>query len=131
MWQNVTVGFRTLAFHYYGNESYNPDALIYPGIGLGTVLSGTRTLTDGMIIAAARRLASLSPALKNPDDALLPDFGDAPAVNLEVAVAVVEQAVEEGSARVDWKKEDVRKRVTDAQWKPVYGQYVYDENGED
>ena len=111
-------------------NSYNLDALIYPGIGLGTILSRTRTLTDAMIIAATRRLASLSPALKDPDGALLPDFGDAPAVNLEVAIAVVEQAVEEGSARVDWKKEEVRRRVTNAQWKPVYGQYVYDENGE-
>jgi malate dehydrogenase (oxaloacetate-decarboxylating) len=37
-----------------------------------------------MIIAAAQRLASLSPALKDPDAALLPDFGDSPEVNVEV-----------------------------------------------
>lgn len=83
-----------------------------------------------MIIAATRRLATMSPALKDPDDALLPDFGDAPLVNLEVAIAVAEQAIEEGSAGVDWKKEDVRAKATADQWKPVYGQYEYDENGE-
>lgn len=108
-----------------------PDALIYPGIGLGAILSKTRTLTDSMIIAATRRLASLSPALKDPDDALLPDFGDAPSVNLEIAIAVAEQAVDEGSAGVDWKKEDIRAKATADQWKPVYGRYQYDENGDE
>jgi malate dehydrogenase (oxaloacetate-decarboxylating) len=83
-----------------------------------------------MILAATRRLASLSPALKDPDDALLPDFGDSSAVNLEVAIAVAEQSVEEGSAGVDWKKEDVRAKATDGQWKPIYGKYVYDATGE-
>jgi len=106
------------------------DALIYPGIGFGAVISQSRILTDSMIIAATRRLASLSPALKDPDDGLLPDFGDSPAVNLEVAIAVAEQAVEEGQARISSRKEDVRRVVTEAQWKPVYGEYVYDVSGE-
>ncbi|RDX50504.1 hypothetical protein OH76DRAFT_1349023 [Lentinus brumalis] len=106
------------------------NALIYPGLGLGAMLSKARSLTDTMIIAGTRRLASLAPALKDPDDALLPDFEEAPRVNYEVAVAVVEQAIEEGSADVDWKKEEVREKVKAAQWKPVYGTYVYDPEGE-
>ncbi|CAL1694897.1 unnamed protein product [Somion occarium] len=80
--------------------------------------------------AGTQRLAELSPALKDPDDALLPDFGDSPAVNLEVAIAVAEQAIEEGSAGVDWKKEEVRGKAKGKQWKPLYGQYEYDPNGE-
>ena len=87
-------------------------------------------MTDSMIIAGARRLASLSPALKDPDEALLPDFVDSPSVNFEVAVAVAEQAIEEGVAGVDWKKEEVREKAKDKQWLPIYGQYVYDEDGE-
>ncbi|KDQ62848.1 hypothetical protein JAAARDRAFT_28821 [Jaapia argillacea MUCL 33604] len=106
------------------------NALIYPGLGFGAVISKARKLTDTMIIAGTRRLASLSPALKDPDDALLPDFADAPAVNFEVAVAVAEQAIEEGSAGVDWKKEEVRGKVREKQWWPVYGKYVYDPEGE-
>ncbi|KAI0801437.1 hypothetical protein C8Q74DRAFT_1190964 [Fomes fomentarius] len=106
------------------------NALIYPGLGLGAMLSKARSLTDTMIIAGTRRLASLAPALQDPDDALLPDFEDAPRVNYEVAVAVVEQAIEEGGAGVEWKKEEVRERVREAQWKPVYGTYVYDPEGE-
>ena len=112
------------------NHGVAIDALIYPGIGFGAVVSQSRTLTDSMVIAATRRLASLSPALKYPDDGLLPDFGDSPAVNLEVAIAVVEQAIEEGHTGIGCKKEDVRRFVTEIQWKPVYEKYVYDTNGE-
>ena len=90
-------------------------------------------MTDTMIIAGAQRLASLSPALKDPDDALLPDFGDSPAVNFEVAVAVAKQAIEEGNAAGEaarWKEEEVRSRVRERAWRPVYAEYVYDEAGE-
>ncbi|KAJ3558281.1 hypothetical protein NM688_g1011 [Phlebia brevispora] len=105
------------------------NALIYPGLGFGAMLAKSRILTDRMIIAGTQRLASLSPALKNPEDALLPDFADAPAVNLEVAIAVAEQAIEEGNAGVDWKKEEVRNKAIEKQWKPVYGVYIYDPDG--
>jgi malate dehydrogenase (oxaloacetate-decarboxylating) len=65
--------------------------------------------------------------LKDPDDALLPDFADAPEVNFEVAVAVAEQAVEEGSADVHWKKEEAREKVRQHLWRPMYGEFVFDE----
>ncbi|KAF8899399.1 hypothetical protein BD779DRAFT_1488646 [Infundibulicybe gibba] len=113
------------------------NALIYPGLGFGSMLSQSRNMTDTMIIAGAQRLASLAPALKNPDYALLPDIGDAPGVNFEVAVAVAECAVEEGSAggpwaegKKGWRKEDVRERAREKVWRPVYGEYVYDEAGD-
>lgn len=106
------------------------NALIYPGIGFGAVLTESKTISDSMIIAGAQALASLSPALKDPDAALLPDFGDAPHVNFEVAVAVAEHAVEEGIAGVKWKKEEVRERVKERIWHPVYGTYHYDASGE-
>ncbi|KZV72678.1 hypothetical protein PENSPDRAFT_649614 [Peniophora sp. CONT] len=106
------------------------NALIYPGLGLGTVVSRSRSLTDSMILAGAQRLASLAPALKDPDDALLPAFEDAPEVNFEVSVAVAEKAIEEGTAGVSWTKEEVRDRVMESIWLPEYGTYVYDEQGE-
>lgn len=75
-------------------------------------------MSDTMIIAGTRRLASLSPALDHPDNALLPDFADSPNVNFEVAVAVAEQAIEEGVAGVDWKKEEVREKAKEKLWEP-------------
>ncbi|KAJ7103186.1 hypothetical protein B0H15DRAFT_811311 [Mycena belliarum] len=105
------------------------NALIYPGLGFGAIVSKSRRMTDTMIIAGARRLASLSPALKDADDALLPDFADAPQINFEVAVAVAEQAIEEGSADVTWTKEEARERVQKDLWLPIYGEYVYAKDG--
>ncbi|KAL1692091.1 hypothetical protein GGG16DRAFT_90404 [Schizophyllum commune] len=106
------------------------NALVYPGLGFGAMLAKSKRVTDTMIIAGAQRLAALSPALADPDDALLPDFGDAPDVNFEVGVAVAEQAVEEGTAGVRWAKEEVRKRAEEKRWQPVYGEYIYDPEGE-
>ena len=106
------------------------DALLYPGLGFGAVLSKARLLTDSMILAGAQRLATLSPALKDPDDALLPDFADAPSVNFEIAIAVAEQAIAEGIANVSWGDQEVRENAKRMQWLPVYEKYVYDENGE-
>jgi malate dehydrogenase (oxaloacetate-decarboxylating) len=106
------------------------NALIYPGLGFGAVLAKARSLSDSMILAGAQRLASLSPALKDPDDALLPDFADAPNVNFEIAVAVAEQAISEGIAGVEWNDQEVRERAKEVQWLPIYEEYVYDKNGE-
>ncbi|KAH8117926.1 hypothetical protein DFH11DRAFT_1571478 [Phellopilus nigrolimitatus] len=109
------------------------NALIYPGLGLGAIVSRARALSDKMIIAGAQRLAALSPALRDPDNALLPDFAESPSVNFEVAVAVAQAAIAEGLAgpeEKDWGVEEVREKVRERAWRPVYGEFVYDEDGE-
>ncbi|KAH9885403.1 hypothetical protein C8Q73DRAFT_749198 [Cubamyces lactineus] len=110
---------------YYDIAECN-NALIYPGLGYGAMITQARTLSDTMIIAGARRLAALSPALADPDSALLPDFSDARQVNTEVAIAVAEQAIAEGSATVDWDREEVRDRIAEKQWIPEYPDFIYD-----
>lgn len=127
--QSVTVGYFPFVSFSLGLITI-PDALIYPGLGFGAVLAKARSLSDSMILAGAQRLASLSPALKDPDDALLPDFADAAEVSFEVAVAVAEQAISEGIAGVEWNEQEVRERAKGLQWLPIYGEYVYDKKGE-
>ncbi|KAG8967503.1 NAD-dependent malic enzyme, mitochondrial [Tulasnella sp. 419] len=105
------------------------NALIYPGLGLGAVVTHSKKVSDSMIIAGAQALASLSPALRDPDDALLPDFQDAPDVNYEVAVAVAEHAIDEGLAGVEWGKDEVRERIKQRIWHPIYGVYEFDPEG--
>jgi hypothetical protein len=51
-----------------------------------------------MLMAGVHALASLSPALHNPEASLLPDLADVRKVSVEVAAAVVRQAVEDGNA---------------------------------
>lgn len=53
----------------------NAQALIYPGLGLGTILANATKMTDKMIVAGSKRLSELAPALKDPKKALLPEFG--------------------------------------------------------
>ncbi|PPQ73040.1 hypothetical protein CVT26_014658 [Gymnopilus dilepis] len=122
------------------------NALIYPGLGFGAVLSKSRRMTDTMLIEGAKRLAALSPALSTASDpeyngaAILPDFADAPRVNFEVAITVAEQAIREGSAGEEWSnlsfgttpeeiEQLVRKKATEKLWIPAYPEYIYDESG--
>ena len=125
------------------------NALVYPGIGFGAILSHSGTVTDTMLIESAKRLASLSPAvqatlnLKNSEqyeyngEALLPDFGIAPGVNFEIGIAVAEQAVKEGNANASWLAsgedvaEQIRIKAKEDVWVPVYLDYVYDKQGID
>ena len=52
-----------------------------------------------MLMAGVHALASLSPALENPEASLLPDLADVRAVSVHVAAAVVRQAVQDGNAQ--------------------------------
>ena len=45
---------------------------MYPALGLGTVLSKAKRLSDSMIAAAANALAEMSPAIDDANKGLLP-----------------------------------------------------------
>ncbi len=95
------------------------NIFIFPAVGLGVVAALARRVSDGMLLAAARRLAELSPALKDPAASLLPPLGDLRSVAVEVAAAVAEAAVREGLAPAA-SPEDLRARVAARQWFPAY-----------
>jgi malate dehydrogenase (oxaloacetate-decarboxylating) len=99
------------------------NCLVYPGIGLGCVLSRAKRCTDEMIVAAAHGLAELSPALKDPDKALLPDIEDVRETSVNVALNVIQQCVKEGLNRVKNIPEDpdkLRIWIKQQMWKPEY-----------
>jgi malate dehydrogenase (oxaloacetate-decarboxylating) len=41
-------------------EKHRPNALIFPGLGLGATVGRARRVSDGMLAAAAQALADLS-----------------------------------------------------------------------
>ncbi|KAI5478740.1 malic enzyme, mitochondrial [Pseudohyphozyma bogoriensis] len=96
------------------------NALVYPGLGLGVIVSKASKLSDGMITAGVAALAKLSPALVDPEDSLLPSLKDLRGVSTIVATAVANAARAEGIAGVeretDWEEDELRQR----QWDPVY-----------
>ncbi|OBT43397.1 hypothetical protein VE00_05722 [Pseudogymnoascus sp. WSF 3629] len=99
------------------------NALVFPGIGLGAVLSRTLLLSDKMLVAAVKALSAQSPALKDPARPLLPDVEDVREVSVQIAKAVVRQAVAEGLAREEGIPEDeleLDEWIRVQMWKPVY-----------
>ena len=78
------------------------NALIFPALGLGTILSKAAKLTDSMIVAGVEALSNLSPSLQDPDAGLLPDLEHVRAVSVVVAAAVMRQAKKEGQAKAEW-----------------------------
>lgn len=99
------------------------NVFIFPAMVLGVVGSGARRVTDSMMLAAARALADNSPALKDPSGSLLPPLTDLRRVALEIAVAVGMEAQKAGVAP-ELAEDDLRQRVTAAQWTPAYPSYT-------
>src|SRR5262249_36878349 len=73
------------------------NALIYPGIGLGTIVSRAEHVTDGMLLAASKAIAGLVD-LDRPGAGLLPDVANLRAASASVAVSVAEQAAKDAVA---------------------------------
>jgi malate dehydrogenase (oxaloacetate-decarboxylating) len=93
------------------------NAMLYPGLGLGTIVSRSRVVSVGMLAAAANALSSLV-AVRLPGASLLPHIDDLRSVTVTVAAAVVEAAVVEGLASVELP--DIVQQITDAMWHPQY-----------
>jgi len=94
------------------------NALIYPGIGLGTIVTRASHVTDGMLLAASEAIAGLVEA-GQPGAALLPDVENLRAVSASVAVAVAKRAEQDGVAQVQLA--DPVQAVQDAMWHAAYG----------
>ena len=99
------------------NNSY-----IFPGLALGILVSKATRVTDNMIMAAARTLASLSPARVDKNDALLPPISDSRKVGIIVGEAVAHQAIEDGVAAPEGS-ESMKERIKAYVWEAVYLPY--------
>jgi len=95
------------------------NALVYPGIGLGTIVARASRVTDAMLLTAAEAIAGLvdTNAL---GAALLPDVSNLRASSATVAVAVARQAANDGVAQVDLA--DPVQAVQDAMWQARYAE---------
>jgi malate dehydrogenase (oxaloacetate-decarboxylating) len=93
------------------------NAMLYPGVGLGAIVSRARYVSVGMLVAAANALSSLV-AVRLAGATMLPHIEDLRTVTVTVAVAVAEAAVREGLAGV--KLPDIVQQVQDAMWRPEY-----------
>jgi malate dehydrogenase (oxaloacetate-decarboxylating) len=99
------------------NNSY-----IFPGVGLAALAVGATRVSDGMFMAAAKALASSSPARDNPKHNLLPPVSALREVAVTVALAVALQAHKEGLA-TGVSTEQIEQRIRAKVWIPRYVPY--------
>jgi malate dehydrogenase (oxaloacetate-decarboxylating) len=94
------------------------NAFVFPGVGLGVLVSEAREVTDGMFAAAADALAAQLPEEDLRAGSLFPRVAGLRAITARVAEAVVRQAESEGVARS--VPEDPAAAVAAAMWDPAY-----------
>lgn len=99
------------------NNSY-----IFPGLALGILVSGATRVTDGMMMAAAKALAAMSPTARDCEAALLPPISDARKVSRAVAAAVGRKAIEERVSRFE-DGSSLDEELDAYIWEPVYLPY--------
>ncbi|MBI5282652.1 MAG: NAD-dependent malic enzyme [Candidatus Solibacter usitatus] len=97
------------------------NAMLYPGLGLGAVVSRAKRVSAGMFAAAASAVSSLV-TVRQPGASLLPHIDNLRSVSAIVAAAVAETADAEGLARV--KLKDIVQQVQDAMWQPEYRRII-------
>lgn len=93
------------------------NMLVYPGLGLGTIVSQARILSDGMISAAAHALGGMVDASQSGAP-VLPPVSSLREMSERVAIAVAKEAVAEGINRKSMP--DVEAAVKNAEWIPEY-----------
>lgn len=97
------------------------NALIFPGLGLGTIVVRASVMTDGMFAAAAEAVASMVDT-SQPGAPILPEVEELRNISEMVAIEVAKVAVAEGVARENLSNNDIKIAVKEAIWEPEYRQ---------
>lgn len=113
-----------------GNNMY-----LFPGVGLGALACGATQVSDGMLLAAAIKLADLVPEEVLKCGRIFPRIENIREISREIGVAVALTAIEEGIAEGGrgLKVDDLvrlgecgmRKRIREMQWDPDYTPLIY------
>ncbi|HET8778287.1 MAG TPA: oxaloacetate-decarboxylating malate dehydrogenase, partial [Candidatus Limnocylindria bacterium] len=97
------------------------NVFVFPGIGLGAVVSEATRITDAMILAAARTLAGHVTPERFATGALYPPIADLRPISRDITLAVAGEAMRSGLAAPNASLEA---DVDAAMWWPDYVPYV-------
>ncbi len=98
---------------------------IFPGMGLGAVVSMTPKITHQMFLAAAKALSSIVSQSDIAQGVLLPDLKDIRQVSRIVAFAVTKVARESGLG-IRLSDDNLKAILANAMWEPRYLPYRYE-----
>ena len=96
------------------NNSY-----VFPGIGLGLVVSSPRIVPQSVFLSAAEALSKIVSEDDLENGSLFPSLTKIRVVSQSIAAAVAEQCFTAGVAGVP-KPDDLSKAIQEAMYKPVY-----------
>ena len=110
-----------------GNTTFVPgqgnNAYIFPGVGLGAVVSGSRRVTDEMFLAAARVLATQVSAEDLALGRVYPSLSRIREVSALIAAEIAAIAYRQGLAERQ-APEDILGDIRDHMFEPVYPHYA-------
>jgi malic enzyme len=95
------------------------NVFVFPGVGLGSLISEAREITDGMFAAAAEALASEVAEADLQSGALYPPIAALRRVTARVAEAVVREARDRGLGR-PFGDSEIPPAVASSMWEPAY-----------
>lgn len=111
----------------YRNRTYVPgqgnNAYIFPGVGLGIIVSRSRTVTDEMFLAAAHSLAN---QVKDSDierGRVYPPLSSIREVSAKIAAEVAQMAYDSGFTDKP-APDDVLAEIHEYMYRPIYPHYV-------
>ncbi len=110
------------AFDYKGKH-YQPgqgnNAYVFPGLGLGLVISQAKTVPDELFLTAAETLANLVESEDLQLGRIYPPIHEIRELSAAIAVAVADRVFELGLARAE-RPADLKKAVADYMYYPDY-----------
>jgi malate dehydrogenase (oxaloacetate-decarboxylating) len=95
------------------------NMFIFPGVGLGALVSDAAKITPEMFLRASRALSGMVRAKQLTKGQLLPDVSDVREVSFQVARAVALEARDSGLGRL-LSDEEYERVIRNAQWEPHY-----------
>jgi malate dehydrogenase (oxaloacetate-decarboxylating)(NADP+) len=96
---------------------------IFPGVGLGAVVSGARKVTDEMFFTAAKTLAHMVTEEELASGTIYPDLARIRQISLAIATAVAGLAWDQGLARFA-QPTDIPQYIRNQMYQPDYRPYV-------
>jgi malic enzyme len=98
------------------------NVFVFPGLGLGAIVSEATRISDGMVLAAARTLSEAVSADRLATGALYPPISDLRSVSRSIAVAVGREAIRSGLAP-EAEANELDAAIDAAMWWPEYVPY--------